>query len=113
MSLAHSAIQFPTKLRSFVDGVLGSYAEVFFLSKSAVGLVLVVGTLLNWRVGAAGLLAVASAFTFARLAHMDPRKPQAGYYTYNPPLVGLSPGATPAWSWPLGLGVGVPSSSLA
>jgi urea transporter len=99
MSLAQSAIQFPTKLRSFVDGVLGSYAEVFFLSKSAVGLVLVVGTLLNWRVGAAGLLAVGAAFVFARLAHMDPRTLQAGYYTYNPLLVGLSLGATLAWSW--------------
>jgi len=99
MSLVQSATSLPVKLRSFVDGVLGSYAEVFFLSKSAVGLVLVVGTLLNWRVGAAGLLSVAAAFMFARLAQMDPRTLQAGYYTYNPLLVGLSLGATLAWSW--------------
>ncbi|MCE9607493.1 MAG: urea transporter, partial [Planctomycetia bacterium] len=99
MPLASFATSLPSRLRAFLDGVLVSYAEVFFLSKSAVGLVLVVGTLLNWRVGAAGLLAVAAAYTFARLAHMDPRTLQAGYYTYNPLLVGLSLGATLAWSW--------------
>jgi len=99
MPLAKPKPSVVSRLRSFLDGVLVSYAEVFFLSKSAVGLVLVVGTLLNWRVGAAGLLSVASAFVFARLAGMDPRTLQAGYYTYNPLLVGLSLGATLSWSW--------------
>lgn len=83
-----------------VSGIVRSYAEIFFLSRAAVGVVLVVGTLLNWRIGAAGLLAVASALAFAKLARVDSRTLQLGYYTYNPLLVGLSLGAKLAWSWP-------------
>jgi urea transporter len=81
------------------QGIVRSYAEIFFLSRAAVGFVLVVGTLLNWRIGAAGLLAVAAAYGFARLIRMDARALQSGYYTYNPLLVGLSLGATLPWSW--------------
>ncbi|MGC3972564.1 MAG: urea transporter [Pirellulales bacterium] len=82
-----------------VQGIVRSYAEIFFLSRAAVGCVLVVGTLLNWRIGAAGLLAVVAAYGFARLIRMDARALQSGYYTYNPLLVGLSLGATLPWSW--------------
>ena len=87
-----------TRTAGVIGDIVRSYAEVFFLSKTAVGFVLVVGTLLNWRVGAAGLLAVAAAYACARLAHMDARCLQSGYYTYNPLLVGLSLGATLQWS---------------
>lgn len=84
---------------SIVADVVRSYAEVFFLSRTSVGFVLVVGTLLNWRVGLAGLIAVAAAYGFARLLQFDPRTLRAGYYTYNPLLVGLSLGATLSLSW--------------
>lgn len=86
-------------LIALVAGIVRSYAEVFFMSRWTVGFVLVVGTLLNWRVGAAGLLSVTAALTFARLTQVDRRTLQVGYYTYNPLLVGLSLGATLAWSW--------------
>ena len=86
-----------------VQGIVCSYAEIFFLSRAAVGFVLVVGTLLNWRIGAAGLLAVVAAYAFARLIRMDARALQSGYYTYNPLLAGLSLGATLTWSWPTAL----------
>ena len=86
-----------------VQGIVRSYAEIFFLSRAAVGFVLVVGTLLNWRIGAAGLLAVVAAYVFARLIRMDARTLQSGYYTYNPLLAGLSLGATLTWSWPTAL----------
>lgn len=86
-------------LGSFLTGIVRAYAEVFFLSRTMVGLVLVVGTLLNWDVGAAGLISVASACLFAKLTKLESRTLQAGYYTYNPLLVGLSLGAVLSLSW--------------
>ena len=91
--------QFARRTLQALQGIIRSYAEIFFLSKTAVGCVLVVGTLLNWRIGAAGLLSVVAAYAFARLTRLDVRTLQSGYYTYNPLLVGLSLGATLAWSW--------------
>src|SRR5437868_14573565 len=83
---------------AIVGGIVRAYAEVFFLSRASVGFVLVVGTLLNWDVGLAGLISVASACLFAKLVQMDSRTLEAGYYTYNPLLVGLSLGANLALS---------------
>jgi len=86
-------------VRAFLGGVVRAYAEVFFLSRTMVGLVLLVGTLLNWDVGASGLIAVAGACGFAKLTKLDSRTLAAGYYTYNPLLVGLSMGAVLSLTW--------------
>src|SRR5262245_722495 len=87
------------RIGSFLAGIVRAYAEVFFLSRTMVGVVLVVGTLLNWDVGASGLIAVAAACGFAKLVKLDSRTLQAGYYTYNPLLVGLSLGAVLSFTW--------------
>lgn len=81
------------RIWAVVTGIVRAYAEVFFLSRTMVGVVLLVGTLLNWDVGLAGLISVAAACAFAKLTKLDARILQAGYYTYNPLLVGLSLGA--------------------
>lgn len=81
---------------NIATGLVRAYAEVFFLSRTTVGLVLLVGTLLNWNVGVSGLIAVAAACAFARLTGFSSKILQSGYYTYNPLLVGLSLGAN--WS---------------
>ena len=100
-------MQIAADLGATMAGVVRSYAEIFFLSRAAVGLVLVVGTLLNWQVGAAGLLSVASALAFAKLARFDSRTLRVGYYTYNPLLVGLSLGAKLGWSAPTAVLIGI------
>jgi urea transporter len=93
---AHDAAK---RIAATAASVIQSYAEVFFLSKYTVGLVLFVGTLLNWEVGVAGLIAVVAALSFAKLAGLDERSRQAGYYAYNPLLVGLSLGANLSLTW--------------
>lgn len=99
MSNYSFAMDYVRRCSGFLAGIVRAYAEVFFLSRTMVGLVLVVGTLLNWDVGAAGLIAVTSACLFAKLTKLDSRSLQAGYYTYNPLLVGLSLGAVLSLTW--------------
>jgi len=84
---------------ALLAGLVRAYAEVLFLSRTTVGLVLLVGTLLNWDVGLSGLIAVASACLFARATKIGEQTLASGYYTYNPLLVGLSLGATLSLSW--------------
>ena len=64
-----------------VQGIVRSYAEIFFLSRAAVGFVLVVGTLLNWRIGAGGLVGVVAGCVCARLIRVGARTLQSGYCT--------------------------------
>lgn len=72
--------------------VFRSYAEIFFLQGGWAGAALCAATLLQPKAGLAGLLAVFSAYAFARLIRMDRAFLASGYYTYNPLLVGLSLG---------------------
>ena len=72
--------------------VFRSYAEVFFLQGGYVGTVLFAITMLNPRVGLAGILAVLSAYAFARFIGMGRVFLESGFYTCNPLLVGLSIG---------------------
>src|SRR5689334_4358217 len=92
-------VNFARRTWAIAAGIVRAYAEVFFLSRTMVGVVLLVGTLLNWDVGLAGLISVAAACAFAKLTKLDARVLQAGYYTYNPLLVGLSLGAHLQLSW--------------
>ena len=78
---------------------LRSYAEIFFVSGGMVGLLLCVMTLVNPNVGLAGILAVVSAYTFARFIKMGDDFLQSGFYTYNPLLAGLSLGSVFEISW--------------
>ncbi|MBS0208660.1 MAG: urea transporter [Planctomycetes bacterium] len=93
MPLVSLATEPFVRLWRLASGLVRAYAEVFFLSRATVGLVLLVGTLLNWNVGVCGLIAVAAACLFARLVGMGSRLLESGFYTYNPLLVGLSLGA--------------------
>lgn len=79
-------------LTEFFHALFRSYAEIFFLQGGIVGGALCIVTLLSPGVGFAGLLAVLSAYGFARLIRMDRAFLESGYYTYNPLLVGLSIG---------------------
>jgi urea transporter len=84
----------------FLASVFRCYSEVFFVNGSVLfGALIFACTLLNWRIGAAGILAVVAAYAFARVIRLDYEFFQPGFYTYNPLLVGLSLGAMLELSW--------------
>lgn len=72
--------------------VFRSYAEVFFLQGGIVGFLLFCITMLNPRLGLAGIVAVLAAYAFARVIGMGKVFLESGFYTCNPLLVGLSVG---------------------
>ncbi len=79
-------------MKPLLHAVFRSYAEVFFLQGGIVGFLLFVITLLNFRLGVAGFVAVLAAYAFARLLGMGKVFLESGFYTCNPLLVGLSVG---------------------
>jgi len=84
----------------FFASVFRCYSEVFFINGSVLfGALIFASTLLNWRIGLAGILAALAAYLFARVIRLDYEFFQPGFYTYNPLLVGLSLGATLELTW--------------
>lgn len=79
-------------MKPLLHAVFRSYAEVFFLQGGIVGFLLFAITLLNFRLGMAGFVAVLAAYAFARLLGMGKVFLESGFYTCNPLLVGLSVG---------------------
>jgi urea transporter/murein DD-endopeptidase MepM/ murein hydrolase activator NlpD len=71
---------------------LERYSEILFMSDYRYGLVLLLGTFIFPNVGIAGLIAVFSAFLFARVTGMDPQFVTPGAPVYNPLLTGLAIG---------------------
>jgi len=80
------------KILYHIKAVLNSYSEVIFLQSATGGFFLFLLTFLNPNVGFAGLIAVVSAYLFARFLNMGKEFLSSGFYTYNPLLVGLSIG---------------------
>jgi len=84
----------------FFASVFRCYSEVFFINGSVLfGALIFASTLLNWRIGVAGIVAVLAAYAFARVIRLDYEFFQPGFYTYNPLLVGLSLGAMLELTW--------------
>lgn len=79
-------------MKQHLKTILGSYAEIFFLHGALVGLLIFAVLIVAPNVALAGILAVLSAYAFARLIGLGEQFLQSGYYTYNPLLVGLSLG---------------------
>lgn len=79
-------------MKELSHAVFRSYAEVFFLNGGLVGAALFGITLLNPRLGLAGIIAVLSAYAFARFIGLGKAFLESGVYTCNPLLVGLSIG---------------------
>lgn len=74
---------------SHARSIFRGYPEVLFLQGTAMGAVLFIITLIRPEVAVGGLLAVLSAYTFARLIGMHRHFVEGGFYTYNPLLTGL------------------------
>ncbi len=73
-------------------GIFGGCAEILFLRGSLYGGILVAGLCINPRMALLGVISVLAAYGFAALIGMEKRFLQAGFYVYNPFLVGLSLG---------------------
>jgi urea transporter/Flp pilus assembly protein TadD len=75
-----------------VLAILNGCAEIFFLQGAAAGGMLIAITLLFPHLALPAIIATLSAYGFACLIGIEPQFTEAGYYTYNPFLVGLSVG---------------------
>ena len=71
---------------------MNSYADIFFIRGVYNGLGVLLITLLNYNAGLSGVLAVLSAYLFARFLGLKAEFLSTGYYTYNALLVGLAIG---------------------
>lgn len=80
------------KLRLHVNAVLNSYSELFFIQGLRSGLLILGVCFLNPSGAIASIIALVSAYSFARLIGFNQVFLNSGFYTYNPILVGLSIG---------------------
>jgi urea transporter len=85
-------------MKQYVNFIFSSYSELLFLKHYAIGLLILVSTLINPSVGLAGIISVVAAHLFARLINMDQDFLKPGFFTYNPLLVGLSIGYIFRWT---------------
>ncbi|WP_456419355.1 urea transporter [Thermovibrio sp.] len=80
------------RLKVYFLPILRSYSAVLFNSSFSGGGALLLLTFLNPNLGLGGLVAVISAYLFARLIGFKREFLRLDYYIYNPLLVGLSLG---------------------
>lgn len=78
--------------KSHIKAVLNSYSEIFFIENYIAGGIFLLCTLINPNLGIAGIIALISAYLFAKFLNMEKEFLSSGFYTYNPLLVGLSIG---------------------
>ncbi len=89
-----------TTVTKFVDSVSRCYAEVLFINRGgAIGICILLCTMVNPNIGLSGLLAVVASYITARLIHLEHSLFQPGFYTYNPLLVGLGLGSALQLNW--------------
>ena len=79
-------------MRSPLQAVFHSYAEIFFLQSRVLGVAIFLVMLIEPNVALGGMLSVVGAYGFARLIRMGREFLSSGFYTYNPLLVGLAAG---------------------
>jgi len=80
------------RTKDIFEPILKAYSGIFFLPDLKVGLILFVLTLIDPNIGLSGLLAVISAFLFAKFLGFQKTFISLDYYIYNPLLVGLGIG---------------------
>jgi len=80
------------KIKQFIKSILNSYSEIFFLENPVAGFLFLLITFINPYLGISGILAVLSAYLFAKFLSLEKEFLESGFYTYNALLVGLSIG---------------------
>ena len=80
------------KVKVSLEPILKAYSGIFFLPSVKTGLAIAFLTLLDPNIGLSGLLAVLSAYLFAKFLGFQKTFISLDYYIYNPLLVGLGIG---------------------
>jgi urea transporter/murein DD-endopeptidase MepM/ murein hydrolase activator NlpD len=80
------------KLLPFLNPILKAYSGIFFIPNPLAGLAIFLLTLYDINIGLSGLLAVLSAYLFARFLGFSKTFLSLDYYIHNPLLVGLGIG---------------------
>jgi len=75
--------------KDFFEGVLSSYAQVFFSQKRALAILLLVITFLDFYAGLSGLIAVVVTLLAARIIGLHYESIKTGIYSFNSLSVGL------------------------
>lgn len=79
-------------LNNHIKALLQSYSEIYFFKSKSIGALLLLITFINPYVALGGIVAVISAYVFARVINMSNEFLNEGFYTYNPLLTGLAIG---------------------
>ncbi len=74
---------------SFAEGVLNSYAQVFFSQRKSLAVLLLLLTFIDYQAGISGLFAVVITQLTARVLGLDDTSIQSGLYSFNSLSVGL------------------------
>ncbi len=80
------------RIKEDIKAIFNSYSEIFFFENHKAGLILLTLTFINPNIGISGIIALLSAYGFAKFLGMEKEFLSSGFYTYNPLLVGLSIG---------------------
>lgn len=80
------------KLKSGIDSVLNSYAQIFFSDGKLLGLALLLVSFFNFNAGLSGVIAIFSAHLVALFVGLNKVKIVNGLYGFNSLLVGLGLG---------------------
>ncbi|MFT5318506.1 MAG: urea transporter, partial [Chlamydiales bacterium] len=80
-------------MKQRLRAILHSYSDILFLHNKFIGIILLIATLYSPNVGVAGIISIIASYLFARFIEMGDDFLAAGFYTYNPLLVGLSIGS--------------------
>lgn len=83
------ALRYRKVFLDFIEGILNSYAQVFFSQRKALALLLFVLTFIDFQAGLSGLLAVAITQVASKLLGMQPEAIRTGLYSFNSLSVGL------------------------
>ncbi|MCL1125346.1 urea transporter [Shewanella surugensis] len=80
------------RLPAYMDSMLNSYSDVFFIRGKASGILLFIVGLINYNTALSGLFSIIVAYAFAYFIGFNKEYLKSGFYTYNPLLSGLAIG---------------------
>lgn len=102
-------MEFRQHIRTYSDGFLNSYSQIFFSQNKIFALLLLLVSFFNVRAGFSGMIAIGIGQLIAALFQFNREQIRDGSYTYNSVLVGLALGVSYAWNWSFFLLLGMAS----
>jgi len=83
-------LSLPPTIALHLNGIIQSYGQIFFTRSKTYGVALLVLSLLDFRLGAGGLVAVVLTNLLAHLLGFSKEKIEAGLYGFNAVFIGIS-----------------------